>query len=88
MTPLAPALALPAAAFVTSDPTTAVRRRAAAISPRANGELLRGEGAAPGWGDHLDAAPHSGLARPDLMAKPISMLRGGGQGNVSRGTLA
>jgi hypothetical protein len=36
----------------------------------------------------LDAAPHSGLARPDLMTKPSSILPAGGQRNVSRGARA
>jgi hypothetical protein len=38
-----------------------------------------------GLGDILDAAPHAGLGRPDLIAKPGSVLRAGGQGDVSRG---
>ena len=35
-------------------------------------------------GDHLDAAPHAGLARHDLITKPASILPADGQRNVSR----
>jgi hypothetical protein len=39
-------------------------------------------------GDHLDAAPHAGLARPDLITKPGSILRASGQGNAAVGDCA
>src|ERR1700726_2084404 len=56
-----------------------MRRRSIAPSlptaPRPDARPLAGEGAAPGWGTLLDAAPRSGLARPDLIAKPGSILR-------------
>jgi len=41
-----------------------------------------GKEAMPGWGTKLDAAPHSGLDRPDEIAKPVRSYPGGGQGNV------
>jgi hypothetical protein len=50
--------------------------------PRPEARPLAGEGAAPGWGTSLDAAPRSGLARPDLIAKPSSSLRTAGQRDV------
>jgi hypothetical protein len=43
-----------------------------------------GEGAAPGWGKFLDAAPHAGLAQSRTSdAKPGSILPGGGERNMS-----
>ena len=45
------------------------------------------EGAAPGWGK-LDAAPHAGLARPDLITKPVRSYLASGQGKVSPETRA
>jgi hypothetical protein len=45
-----------------------------------------GEGAAPGWGKLSTPLPTRGLAQGRTSdAKPSSILRGGGQGNVSRG---
>jgi hypothetical protein len=42
------------------------------------------EGAAPGWGGHPDAASRSGLVRPDINAKPGSILPADGQRDVTR----
>jgi hypothetical protein len=47
---------------------------------------LFGEGAAPGWGDHLDAAPCSAWPGRGVIAKPLILLAGG-QRNVLRGLL-
>src|SRR5258706_1553389 len=66
-----------------------MRRRSIAPSlptgPRPDARPLAGEGAAPGWGTLLDAAPRSGLARPDLIAKPSLSLRAAGQRYVITG---
>jgi hypothetical protein len=44
-----------------------------------------GEGAAPGLGETLDAAPHAGLAWQDLITKPALILSGGGKEMSARG---
>ena len=69
---------------------SAVQWRGCPLAPSAGTARYckAGEGAAPGWGTKLDAAPHSGLARPDLITKPAPILCASGQATVSRGMSA